>query len=74
MLLAIVLLTGLPSIYLAAKLVDNEVFKNRAREFVRREFSAAQVHVLDTNVVPGSRDIEVTLIGARLPAPTIRSI
>ena len=73
-LLAIVLLTGLPSIYLAAKLVDNEVFKNRAREFVRREFSAAQVHVLDTNVVPGSRDIEVTLIGARLPAPTIRSI
>ena len=73
-LLAIVLLTGLPSIYLAAKLVDNEVFKNRAREFVRREFRAAQVHVLDTNVVPGSRDIEVTLIGARLPAPTIRSI
>ncbi|MEH6435194.1 TIGR00341 family protein [Massilia sp. DD77] len=73
-LLAIVLLTGLPSIYLAAKLVDNEVFKSRAREFVRKEFRAAQVHVLDTNVVPGSRAIEVTLIGARLQAPAIKAI
>jgi uncharacterized hydrophobic protein (TIGR00271 family) len=73
-LLAIVLLTGLPSIYLAAKLVDNELFKSRAREFVRREFRAAQVHVLDTNVVPRTRAIEVTLIGARLPAPAIAAI
>lgn len=73
-LLAIVLLTGLPSIYLAAKLVDNEVFKSRAREFVRREFRAAQVHVLDTTVQPGTRGIEVTLIGARLPVATIKAI
>jgi uncharacterized membrane protein len=36
-----VLLTGLPSIYLAARLVDNEVFKSRARDFVRKEFKAA---------------------------------
>jgi uncharacterized hydrophobic protein (TIGR00271 family) len=73
-LLAIVLLTGLPSIYLAAKLVDNEVFKSRAREFVRREFRAAQVHVLDTKVLPNTRGIEVTLIGARLPAAAIGAI
>jgi len=73
-LLAVVLLTGLPSIYLAAKLVDNELFKSRAREFVRREFRAAQVHVLDTNVVPRTRAIEVTLIGARLPEAAIAAI
>jgi uncharacterized hydrophobic protein (TIGR00271 family) len=73
-LLAIVLVTGLPSIFLAARLVDNEVFSSRAREFVRKEFKAAQVHVLETRVAPGSHDIEVTLIGARLPASAIKAI
>lgn len=73
-LLAIVLVTGLPSIYLAVQLVDNEVFKSRARDFVRTEFKAARVHVLETRLVPASHDIEVTLIGARLPAESIKAI
>ncbi|GGY96111.1 DUF389 domain-containing protein [Pseudoduganella plicata] len=73
-LLFIVLATGLPSIYLAARLVDNEVFKSRARDFVRKEFKAASVHVLDTRLVPATREIEVTLIGQRLPAPVIKAI
>lgn len=72
--LAVVLLTGLPSIYLAAKLVDNEVFKKRARDFVRKEFQAANVHVLDSRLVPASHDIEVTLIGPRLPVSAIKAI
>ena len=70
----IVLLTGLPSIYLAARLVDNEVFKSRARDFVRAEFKAAHVHVLETRLTPASRDIEVTLIGPRLPQAAIAAI
>jgi len=73
-LLAIVLVTGLPSIWLAARLVDNELFSSKARAFVRTEFKAAQVHVLETRVAPGSRDIEVTLIGPRLPAASIHAI
>ncbi|MEW6020817.1 MAG: DUF389 domain-containing protein [Pseudomonadota bacterium] len=73
-LLFIVLVTGLPSIYLAVRLVDNEVFKSRARDFVRKEFKAAQVHVLETRFDPAARSIEVTLIGPRLPAPTIAAI
>ncbi|SFD14281.1 TIGR00341 family protein [Massilia yuzhufengensis] len=73
-LLAVVLITGLPSIYLATRLVDNEVFKSRARDFVRREFKAARVHVLETRLAPASRQIEVTLIGPRLPAPAIGAI
>ena len=72
--LLIVLVTGLPSIYLAAKLVDNEVFKSRARDFVRTEFKAARVHVLDTRLVPATHEIEVTLIGPRLPAAAIAAI
>lgn len=70
----IVLVTGLPSIYLAARLVDNEVFKSRARDFVRKEFKAARVHVLDMRVTPASNEIEVTLIGPRLPAAAIAAI
>jgi len=73
-LLFIVLVTGLPSIYLAARLVDNEVFKSRARDFVRKEFKAAKVHVLETRLVPATHEIEVTLIGARLPAAAITAI
>lgn len=73
-LLAIVLITGLPSIYLAARLVDNEVFKSRARDFVRREFKAAQVHVLETRLASNSHDIELTLIGPRLPPAAIKAI
>jgi len=73
-LLFIVLVTGLPSIYLAVRLVDNEVFKSRARDFVRTQFQAAKVHVLESNVDPARREIEVTLIGARLPATAIAAI
>jgi hypothetical protein len=32
------------------------------------------VHVIETKVAPGSRDIEVTLIGARLPQSAIKAI
>jgi len=73
-LLAIVLITGLPSIWLAVRLVDNEVFSSRARDFVRKEFKEAQVHVLETRVLPNTHDIEVTLIGPRLPGPAIKAI
>jgi uncharacterized hydrophobic protein (TIGR00271 family) len=73
-LLAVVLATGLPSIYLATRLVDNEVFKSRAREFVRKEFKAVRVHVLETRLTPASHGIEVTLIGPRLPATAIEAI
>jgi uncharacterized hydrophobic protein (TIGR00271 family) len=73
-LVAVVLLTGLPSIFLAARLVDNEVFSSHARDFVRREFKAAQEHVIETRVAAGSRDIEVTVIGPRLPQAAIKAI
>lgn len=73
-LLAIVLMTALPSIWLAARLVDTELFGSRARDFVRKEFTAARVHVIETRVTPGSRDIEVTLVGPRLPPNAIQAI
>jgi uncharacterized hydrophobic protein (TIGR00271 family) len=72
--LAIVLLTGLPSIFLAVRLVDNEVFKSRARAFVQTEFKGPQVHVLETRVDAAARSIEVTLIGPPLSMPVIKAI
>ncbi|RZA33886.1 MAG: DUF389 domain-containing protein [Lysobacteraceae bacterium] len=73
-LLAVVLLTGLPSIYLAIQLVDNEVFGKRARQFVREEFGGGPTHVVDTRLSPLQRKIELTLIGPRMPAAAIQAI
>jgi uncharacterized hydrophobic protein (TIGR00271 family) len=73
-LLAIVLVTALPSVYLAAKLVDNEVFRSRAHKFVREEFQGRATHVVETRVAPGERTIELTLIGARVPQDAVRAI
>lgn len=73
-LLTVVLLTALPSIYLAIQLVDNEVFGHRARAFVRTEFSGGSSHVVDTQLSPLQRRIELTLIGARMPQAAIAAI
>lgn len=66
-LLFVVLVTALPSIYLAVQLVEHEVFRSRARQFVRQEFSRQNVHVVDVRPEPRSRQVELTLIGARVP-------
>jgi uncharacterized hydrophobic protein (TIGR00271 family) len=74
LLLVIVLITALPSIWLAARLVDNEVFSGKARAFVREEFRAARVHVVETRIAAQAREIEVTLIGPRMPRDAIAAI
>lgn len=73
-LIAVVTLTALPSIYLAIQLVDNEVFDSRARQFVRQEFQGARTHVVDTNLSALERKIELTLVGARMPAEAVGAI
>lgn len=70
----VVLLTALPSIYLAIQLVDNEVFGHRARQFVRAEFGDASTHVVDVQLEPLRRQIELTLIGPRMPRAAIQAI
>jgi len=70
----VVMLTALPSIYLAIQLVDNEVFGHRARAFVRQEFGGGATHVVDTQLSPLQRRIELTLIGARMPQAAIAAI
>ena len=73
-LMLVVLLTGLPSLYLAYRLVGNEVFHNKATQFVRQEFTFPKSHVIEIGVTPKNKHVEVTLIGDRLPANTVETI
>ncbi|MDP1595807.1 MAG: DUF389 domain-containing protein [Methylotenera sp.] len=60
---AVVLLTLLPSVYLAVKLVKEEVFSSRARTFISKELTFEQAHLTERIVNPAKRQIEVSLIG-----------
>ena len=59
----VVLLTLVPSAYFAYQLVQQEVFRARAKTFVMQEFNGLQSHVAQLDIEPDSRKIEVTLIG-----------
>ncbi|MDZ4142498.1 MAG: DUF389 domain-containing protein [Methylotenera sp.] len=59
----VVILTMLPSIYLAVKLVKEEVFSSKARTFISKELSFEQAHLTERNIDPVKKQIEVTLIG-----------
>jgi len=71
---AVVTMTALPSIYLAFQLVENELFNSRARQFVRDEFRASAAHVVDMRLAAQRKEIELTLIGARLPSTAIKAL
>lgn len=73
-LLVVVTVTALPSIYLAIQLVDQEVFRSRARQFVRQQFSEQSAHVVDVRLSPQQRQIELTLIGPRIASSVIAAI
>ena len=70
----VVLLTGLPSLYLAYRLVGNEVFHNKASQFVHQEFNFPKSHVVEIGITPKNKHVEVTLIGDRLSPNTIETI
>jgi len=71
---AVVLVTGLPSVYLAYQLVQQEIFKAHAKEFVAREFSLKESHVLETRILPRLKQVEVTLIGEHVPQSKLSEI
>ncbi|HQW20123.1 MAG TPA: TIGR00341 family protein [Rhodocyclaceae bacterium] len=73
-LFAIVILTTLPSIYLAYNLVQNEIFNNKARQFIAREFHFENTHVMGTRITSAAKRIEVTLIGEPISQTTLHTI
>lgn len=71
---AVVVLTVLPSLYLAYMLVQEEVFKARANRFVGQEFNLKQSHIIETQVDPKEKRIVVTLIGEFIPQDKLANI
>jgi uncharacterized hydrophobic protein (TIGR00271 family) len=58
-----VVVTLLPSLYLAYNLVNEEFFRTRAAQFVREQLVFAGTHVDNLTINAKSRDIQVSLIG-----------
>ena len=73
-LLAIALGTAIPSAYLAVELVNDEVFKTNAKQFIAREFAQKETQVAHSSINSATRTIEVALIGAPLSQASLRSI
>lgn len=71
---AVVMLTVIPSLFLAYRLVGEEIFKSRATQFVHDKLEFKQSHVVATNIDPGARRIEVTLIGDVVPQSTLAEV
>jgi uncharacterized hydrophobic protein (TIGR00271 family) len=61
--LAVVLITVLPSIYLAYGLVTSELFREKANNFVKQEYAFPDTYVAKVIIAPDTRTIDVSLIG-----------
>jgi len=71
---AVVILTLLPSIYLAVKLVRHEVFNSEAKKFLDIEMVYKQTHIAERNINPEKKQIEVTLIGDLISKAKLKEI
>jgi len=71
---AAMLVTLLPSTYLAYQMVGYEVFRTRASQFVGEQFTFPRTHVTDLIVEPKERRINVTLLGDVLNKDVVATI
>ncbi|WP_298733417.1 TIGR00341 family protein [uncultured Chitinophaga sp.] len=72
----IVLITLLPSIYLAYRIVQKSIFESNAQKFVREQFQFKNTQVVNKNYKynPNSNEIELLLIGYELTKQQIDTI
>lgn len=71
---AVVLLTILPSSYLAYILVGEEVFKAKANMFVTEQLNFKSTNVSQVNIDPKTQSIKVFLIGEHVPESELTNI
>jgi len=71
-----VIITVLPSIYLAYRIVQRSIFEENAQTFVKSEFHFARTQVVTHNYVydNGSKEIELLLVGQPLSDAFIDTI
>lgn len=71
---AMVLITVVPSFYLAYHLVKEEVFTQKAKSFVAQEFKFDETYYSNLQINPKSKTIELSLIGKPIPKTTLKTI
>ena len=73
-LLALALITSVPSGYLALDLVRQEVFRSKAQEFVDREFIFDKSQLVDTKIDPDKRVIDLSILGEPISPEALHHI
>jgi uncharacterized hydrophobic protein (TIGR00271 family) len=66
-----VILTMLPSVYLASRIVQKSVYSNRAKEFIAKELVFPETQIISRTVNPDRRTIEVLVLGQPVPKAEI---
>jgi len=72
----VVIITIIPSVYLAFKIVRRSIFEKNSREFVQKEFNFKQTQVVNKvfKISDGNKTIDLILIGREIPQTSIDSI
>lgn len=75
--LFVVIITIIPSIYMAYRIVQRSIFENNAQKFVQNEFHFSKTQVLSAKYMyksDNNRTIELFLVGQNLSEATIDSL
>lgn len=73
-LFGLVLITVVPSLYLAYNLVKEEVFSQKAKAFVSEEFKFDETYFTNLQIDSKGKSIELSLIGKQIPKETLKEI
>jgi len=71
---ALVIITVLPSIYLAFSMVSDITFKSRAQDFISKELTFNHTLVTQKRILPDTRVIEITFAGDAISKERIATI
>jgi uncharacterized hydrophobic protein (TIGR00271 family) len=71
---ALVLVTVLPSIYMAYNMVTDITFNTRAHDFIKNEMAFENTLVTQINLSPSTREIEVFFIGDEITKEQLAAI
>lgn len=67
----VVVLTMLPSVYLASRIVQKSVYSNRAKDFIAKELTFPETQIISRTINPDQRTIEVLVLGQPIPQAEI---
>lgn len=70
----IVIITILPSIFMAYRIVDKSIFENNARKFVEKEFMFLNTQVVSKSITYENKTIDLLVIGSVLDKPVLDSL